>query len=129
MIRSAKEVEHWKELTADMMSDEELVGEKYIRHPPSYRSQTLINFIGKLDERSEKQKKIIPRTKRELGSPVHKPVPSNAKKWMIKPDLLKERGDQECDIDDEEVGSDVLSENDSPSLSDSNSNLDISEMD
>ena len=47
---------------------------------------------------------------------------------MIKPDLLKERGDHECDINDEEVGSDVLSENDSPTLSDSNSNLDISEM-
>ena len=123
MIRSAKEVEHWKELTADMMSDEELVGEKYIRHPPSYRLQTLINFIGKLDEHSEKQKKIIPRTKHELGSPVHKAVPSNAKKWMIKPDLLKERGDH-----DEEVGSDVLSETDSSTLSDSNSNLDISEM-
>ena len=35
-VKNPKEAKHWEMITPDMMSDEELVGEVYIRHPPLY---------------------------------------------------------------------------------------------
>ena len=68
-----------------MMSDEEENGEGFVRHPPSYRSEVLNNFIAKLDSRYDKtQQKTQPRKKRVLGSPVKKAVPHNAKNWLLK---------------------------------------------
>ena len=37
-IKSAKEAKQWQLITPEMMSDEELVGEEYTRHPPTERS-------------------------------------------------------------------------------------------
>ena len=52
-MTSAKEKKYWAEVTADMMSDEENVGNKYIRHPPLYWSEQLTRFIHKLNSRLE----------------------------------------------------------------------------
>lgn len=98
------------------MSDEELNGSEYIRHPPSYRLAMFSKFIEKLDSRLEKRslKKRHPRTKRIIGSPVSKPVPPYAKKWMIKPELRAQPTDQGEDdnepvslMEDEEQGADL----------------------
>ena len=48
-----KEGELWADVTPDMMSEEEKDGDVYIRHQPSYRSNTLNKFIKKLDQRLE----------------------------------------------------------------------------
>lgn len=88
----AKEMPLWQQITADMMSDEEKRGDLFVRRQPSYRSEKLNSFLSKLDHRFEKQHSQQPRTKRLIGSPVAKPVPSQAKKWMIKKDLQKNAG-------------------------------------
>lgn len=84
-IKSAKEAKQWQLITPEMMSDEELVGDEYIRHPPSYRSVKLNRFLNKLDLRAERNntRTAHPRVPRQLGSPVTKRAPHHAKKWMI----------------------------------------------
>ena len=74
-----KERKYWGEVTPDMMSDEEKVGDKYIRHPPSYRSDRLNRFIQKLDSRLESTPSGHARHTRLLGSPVEKEPPVRAK--------------------------------------------------
>ena len=88
---SQKEVLHWNEITPEMMSDEEMAGDKYIRHPPDYRSDLFSQFIEVLETRSNNrsQEKNRPRIKRVLGSPVKKAVPHNAKNWMVRPEYRK----------------------------------------
>ena len=81
-VREGKEARFWSDITADMMSDEEKVGNSYVRHPPAYRSKKLNDFISKLDQRSAKGSSH-PRKKRISGSPRECTVPSNAKSWMI----------------------------------------------
>ena len=51
-MKQGKEAKFWNDVTVDMMSDEEKRGEVYVRHQPTYRSDTLNAFIRKLDERS-----------------------------------------------------------------------------
>ena len=68
-----------------MMSDEEKVGDNYIRHQPSFRSERLNRFILKLDHCLESTPSRHARHTRILGSPVEKTAPVRAKKWMIKP--------------------------------------------
>lgn len=70
-----------------MMSDEEKAGDVYIRHPPSYRSELVYNFIAKLESRCDKTPNSQPRTTRVIGSPVNKPVPHNTKDWLLKPEF------------------------------------------
>ena len=65
-----------------MMSDEEKRGTKYIRHQPCYRSDRFNSFMQKLDERNEKES-LHARFIREIGSPVEKQIPPNAKPWML----------------------------------------------
>ena len=68
-----------------MMSDEERVGDKYVRHPPSYRSDRFNRFLEKLDSRLEKTKTTHhARHERVSGSPVEKLPPVAAKGWMVK---------------------------------------------
>ena len=74
---------YWKS-TADMMSDKEKQGSKYIRHQSDYHSERFNSFMNKLDEQNDQQNPSHARFKREIGSPVKKPVPSNAKPWMLK---------------------------------------------
>ena len=40
-----KEKTHWKDVTADMMSEEEMDGGEYILHHPSWRSPFLNSFL------------------------------------------------------------------------------------
>ena len=66
------------------MSDEEKRGTKYIRHQPCYRSDRFNAFMQKLDERNEKKDSSRARFRREIGSPVKKQIPPNAKPWMLR---------------------------------------------
>lgn len=84
MVKSGKERELWKDVTIDMMSDEEKRGEIYVRHPPAYRSTALSKFISKLDNRCDKKMSAHPRVKRNLGTPLRVQTPACAKKWMVK---------------------------------------------
>lgn len=67
-----------------MMSEEEEDGDSYIRHPPSYRSESFNKFIDKLDQRLQSKHSKHPRLERRLGSPRNKLVPVQCKKWMVK---------------------------------------------
>ena len=84
MVRKGRESKHWESVTPDMMSDEEKRGDIYIRHQPHYRSDRFNSFIEKLDERSDNKPSSHARFKREIGSPVIKPNPLNAKPWMLR---------------------------------------------
>ena len=85
----SKEIKRWSEVTPCMMSDEEEQGDAYVRHPPLYRSNILSQFIDKLDSRYEKRNSNTnhPRKARILGSYVTVPIPPDAKKWMLKPEM------------------------------------------
>ena len=63
------------------MSDEEKVGQKWVRHRPSYRSDLFNRFIEKLDSRVTVADRA--RFPREVGSPRIKNPPSSAKQWML----------------------------------------------
>lgn len=80
---SKREMKYWSQVTPDMLSDEEKVGDTYVRHQPSYRSERLKRFIEKLDKRLEDTATSHPRHVRVLGSPVQKTPPEHAKPWMI----------------------------------------------
>ena len=54
VVRPGNEAKFWVDVTADMMSEEERVGDRYVRHPPSYRSQKRSKFIMKLDQHASK---------------------------------------------------------------------------
>lgn len=45
VVKAGKETSLWAEITPDLMSEEEKEGDVYIRHPPSYRSDSLNRFI------------------------------------------------------------------------------------
>ena len=76
-----KEAELWVDVSPEMISVEEKVGEMYIRHPPAYQSQSLDKFISKLDIclDSGKNNNKHPRADRKLGSPHTKPIPVRCK--------------------------------------------------
>ena len=84
MVHPGREASFWADVTADMMSDEEKVEDKYIRHPPDYRSEKFSKFLDKLDHRATSKCKHHARFKRDLGSPRIKSPPANAKPWMLK---------------------------------------------
>lgn len=77
-------MKYWSDITPDMMSEEEKVGDTYVRHPPSYRSSKLQEFIDKLDARLEKRTNDRPRISRTIGSPRKATPPFTARKWTIK---------------------------------------------
>ena len=64
-----------------MMSDEEKVGDKWIRHLPSYRSELFTKFIGKRDNRCSSSTHA--RFPRGVGSPALKDPPTNCKNWLL----------------------------------------------
>ena len=86
MVKNAKEKKLWQDVTPDMMSDEEKIGEKYVRHQPSYRSDSLNKFVTKLDSRGDKKMSAHPRTRRTIGSPRKLCAPTHARKWTVKKD-------------------------------------------
>ena len=74
-----------------MMSDEERVGDIYVRHSPSYRSEKFHKFLMKLDERADTKSNCHARFKRQEGSMVKKVAPINCKPWMVKKESVIER--------------------------------------
>ena len=92
VVKEGKETSLWLDVKPEMMSEEEKDGEVYIRHAPSYRSDSLNRFICKLDHRLETGKH--PRMDRRLGSPRDKPVPAGCKKWIVKRELWKNNNDE-----------------------------------
>ena len=75
-----KEAELWVDVSPEMISVEEKVGEMYIRQPPVYQSQSLDKFISKLDICLDSGKNNKhPRADRKLGSPHTKPIPVRCK--------------------------------------------------
>ena len=89
------EAGYWKDITADMMSEEEKEDSGFIRHPPKYRSNNFNKFLKKLDDRYERRIKSSnqPRLPRKLGSPREKDVPIYTKMWLIKPELRTKNAD------------------------------------
>jgi hypothetical protein len=91
-VTKGKETNLWAQVTPEMMSDEELEGNVYVRHQPSYRSDGLHAFIKKLDSRLETDNSnrwgrgAHPRLERRLGSPREIRAPELAKKWTIRKD-------------------------------------------
>ena len=84
-MKKGKEAKFWNDVTVDMMSDEEKRDELYVRHQPTYRSNTLNVFIKKLDERSAASSTTHSKFQRIIGTPVKKAVPPSTKKWIVRP--------------------------------------------
>ena len=82
MLRGEREKKYWSYVTPEMMSDEERTGDRWICHPPSYRSEKFTQFLDKLDGRMLNDKHA--RFPRQLGSPRDKHIPPQARDWMIK---------------------------------------------
>ena len=78
------EMDLWKQITPEMMSEEESDGDTFTRHQPSYRSDKLTKFLSNLDRRWDKKPIVQLRTKRIIGSPIKKAIPAYANKWMVK---------------------------------------------
>ena len=98
-MRPGKESSYWKDVTADMMSDEERVGDIYLRHPPSYRSEKFHKFLMKLDERAATKSNSHARFKRQEGSIVEKTAPMNCKPWMIKKGAVTEESSRSSTVE------------------------------
>ena len=77
------EAKNWKQVTPDMMSEEEAEGEEFIRHRPDWRSPSFNIFIEKLEKRYKKKKKSLAKP-RSYGNEVSKLPPSDISSWMIK---------------------------------------------
>ena len=91
VVRPGKEAKFWADVTADIMSEEERVEDRYVRHPPSYRSN---KFIMMLDQRGGKKSSSHARFSREEGSPRKLPTPRHAKPWMIQVEPPQDQGDE-----------------------------------
>ena len=102
-----------------MMSDEEKVGETFVRHPPAYRSDRLNAFINKLDARLSKTTSSHARHPRVLGSPVTKKVPSAAKSWMVKEQPIEETTTSEANRSHQDLFETSGTESSAPESSDS----------
>ena len=81
------------------MSDEEKQGNVFVGHQSSYRSTTFTKLLNKLDRRAAAKFSYQPRTNRELGSPVEKPIPPMCKQWMINSELQKGQNEIEKELD------------------------------
>ena len=106
-----------KHCTADMMSDEEKVGDRHVYPPPNYCSERLNRFILKLDERLDSTPSSHARHTIVLGSPVEKRIPANAKAWLLKDNSDSQtHSDHNFDGDDCEPDLFGPSDVDEPSL-------------
>ena len=68
-------------ITPEMMSDEEKVVDKWIRHLLSYRFELFTKFIRKRDNRCSSSTHA--RFPRGVGSPALKDPPTNCKNWLL----------------------------------------------
>ena len=122
VVRPGKEADYWKDVTPDMMSDEEEVDDVYVRHSPSYRCEKFHNYLMKLDKRvAAKGKNVHARFQRQEGAVIEKNPPPNCKPWMIKSQVVQMHPVEEsvqhgCDQlpvdDDSDVSSDADLSND-----------------
>ena len=75
--------EEQKDVSVDMMSDEERSGEKCICHRPSYCSSMFNQLIDKLDSRAVSDSRApFPYV---IGFPRETVPPSSAKLWVLNP--------------------------------------------
>ena len=100
----------WKNVTAEMMSDEEKCDDTYVRHQPEYRSEKFTSFLNKLDERCSKKQTSHARYKRSIGSPSKTVPPTGIEKWMTKSTEEAEQNIVPSDSENSDVDTD---ENDS----------------
>lgn len=75
---------YWKDVTVEMMLDEEKRGEIYVRHQPTYRSDTLNAYIKKLDKCSAEASTFNAKFPRVVGTPTKKAIPPSTKKWIVR---------------------------------------------
>ena len=92
-----KEKTHWKDVTADMMSEEEPDGDEFIRHRPSWRSPFLNCFVTKLENRFIKKHGKSLAKPRRYGSLIDRPAPAGIPSWMKGNDGDKENVSPEND--------------------------------
>ena len=109
----AREMDKWKNVTPDMMSEEELGEEDtFIRHRPSWRSQTFNKFIKKLDRRfkSKHASKSLAKP-RSYGTPHNKSAPCSISSWIKSNDTESQShdcltptrpGEETCESDSDE---------------------------
>ena len=96
-MKAGREAEKWRDVTAEMMSDEEKRGDVYVRHRPDYRSDRFNTFIDKLDKRcEEKATSHHARFKRRVGTPLKTPQPQQVKSWMVK-ELATDNSEQQTE--------------------------------
>lgn len=112
-MKAGREAERWKDITADMMSDEEKRGDVYVRHRPDYRSDRFNTFIDKLDERSERKSKSHARFKRQVGTPLKTPRPRHIKSWMAKEEVVDNNSEQQQASQDRSASTSVVNTSDS----------------
>ena len=80
--KKSVELNLWRHITPDMMSEEEEDGDGFVRHSFSWRSQVLNNFLIKLDKRLNTGNPKILAKKRVYGDVIEKPAPANVPLWM-----------------------------------------------
>ena len=81
----AKEAKIWKFITPHVMSEEEEEGDSFIRHWPSWRSDTLNQFLEKLERRFKDKHPHSLAKPRTYGEPVQKKAPTGIPSWMVRP--------------------------------------------
>ena len=80
----AKEENHWKQVTPDMMSEEEDENGEFIRHRPQWRSTSFNVFVEKLDKRYKlKHEKTLAKPRSYGTVNADKISPANIPSWMI----------------------------------------------
>ena len=100
-VVKAREIKNWKDITPEMMSEEEAEGDEFIRHRPSWRSSSLNKLLEKLDNRFKAKNKKSLAKPRSYGIPSDKPAPDNTPTWML---TTSSAGD--CPVDEEQNNSD-----------------------
>lgn len=88
-----KEMKLWKDITPDMMSEEEEVqsegsGDSFIRHRPQWRSKRFSRFLTKLDNRFKSKHAKSLAKPRSYGSQSNGRAPSGAPSWILASDSL-----------------------------------------
>lgn len=80
---SVEEKEKWKYVYPSMMSDEETVDSKTLKHKrPAWRSPEFNQMIDQIEQCYEHASNH-PRKKRICGSPLKCVPPATAKEWMV----------------------------------------------
>ncbi|CAI8031455.1 hypothetical protein GBAR_LOCUS17848 [Geodia barretti] len=107
----AKEAKNWKFITPDMMSEEEEEGGSFIRHKPSWRSNTLNRFLEKLERRFKEKHPNSLAKPRTYGEPIQKAPPAGIPSWMVKPEQpgesVNETIENELSSDEDDANSSV----------------------